>query len=82
MAFKIELHQNGIRRKTWQDIPAYKHKNMLRIPDFSYLSSSLAPNIRQALQCSEWQIVYSDTLRADLLDRKGKPIGSLFATWS
>lgn len=82
MTFKIDLHQDGILRKTWLYMPAYKHKNMLRIPDFSYLSPLLAPNIRHALQRSEWKIVCSDTLRADLLDRKGKPIGSLFATWS
>lgn len=81
MAFKITLSQNGLTRKTWHDIPAYKHDNMLRIPDFAVLGPSLAPKEREALQRGEWSIVCSDMLRADLTDKKGKPLGTLFANW-
>jgi len=79
--FTIRFHSGGLLRKTFHDIPSYNHSNMWRIPDFGILAPSLAPGVRQALQRTEWKQEFSDVLRADLFDKKGKPIGSLFAHW-
>jgi len=80
--FTVQFHSCGVLRTTFNDIPAYKHSNMLRLPDFAVLAPSLAPAVRQALQRGQWEIVCSDVLRADLTDKKGKPIGSLIARWN
>lgn len=80
--FTVQYHNGGILRQTLNDIPAYKHKNMLRIPDFSVLAPSLTPQLRQALQRATWEIECSDVLRVDLTDKRGRPIGSLFARWN
>lgn len=82
MSFTIKYYSHGILRVTHKDIPAYKHDNMLRIPDFTALVPLFSSRVIEALQRSEWRIVYSDMLQADLYDRKGNPIGSLTANWS
>ena len=82
MTFRVQIYSHGILRQTHNAVPAYKHANMARIPDYSKLAPSLAPAVRAALQRATWEIVCSDTLRADLTDRKGRPIGTLIANWS
>lgn len=79
--FTVEYHSHGLLRQTYNDIQPYKHKNMWRIPDFEALVPYLAPKVRQALQRSTWSMECSDMLRADLFDKRGKPIGTLFARW-
>ncbi|MBB5986003.1 hypothetical protein [Sphingobium lignivorans] len=61
--FTVEYHSGGLLRQTHNGVPAYKHRSMARIPDFSVLAPSLAPTVRQALQRASWDIECADMLR-------------------
>ena len=79
--FDVTMNANGIPRSIDPACPAYKHANMWRIPDFQALSPRLIERERQALQRATWEQCASDLLKADLTDKRGKPIGTIFARW-
>lgn len=79
--FQVSLHHAGGIRFKLENIPAYKHANMWRIPDFSALAPHLNETVRTALQRATWDYAASDTLRADLTDKRGRPMGALIAQW-
>lgn len=79
--FTVQFHSGGVLRQTCNGVPAYDHRGMLRIPNYAVLAPSLAPRVREALQRANWEQVYSDLLKADLRDRRGRPIGTLTAQW-
>ena len=80
--FTVQFHSGGVLRQTYNGVPAYNHRGMLRIPNYVVLAPSLAPRVREALQRASWEQVCSDVLEADLRDRRGRPIGTLTARWA
>jgi hypothetical protein len=79
--FTITHQANGLARTLAKNVPAYAHANMWRIPNFASLAPNLSAKLASALQRSSWDQCASDVLRADLTDRNGKPIGTIFAKW-
>ncbi len=77
--FTVRFHSGGRLVQTYNAVPAYDHRGMLRIPNYAVLAPSLAPRVREALQRASWEQVCSDVLKADLHDRRGRPIGTLTA---
>lgn len=81
--FTVEYHRDGIKRAIATNVMPYGQKAMWRIPSFPDLSSrfSVPVYVMQALQRTSWDMVASDVLRADLTDKRGRPIGALIARW-
>lgn len=81
--FTVEYHRNGIKRASASNVLPYDQKGMWRIPSFSELSAKLnvPAYVLQALQRTTWDMAASDVLRADLTDKRGRPIGALIARW-
>lgn len=79
--FTIKLYSDGLLRRTIESVPAYKHANMWRLPDFAALAPHLTDTVRQALQRATWEYGASDLLQAKLTDKRGRDIGSITAQW-
>ena len=79
--FTITHQVNGRSRTLAKNVPAYAHANMWRIPDFAALAPNLSTKLVSAMQRSSWDQCTSDMLRSDLMDKNGKPMGTIFARW-
>lgn len=79
--FQIELQVNGVMRQRINNVPAYNHDGMLRIPNYAEFADKLPERVAQAVQRGEWSVVYSDLLSIHLTTRDGKPMGLLLARW-
>ena len=80
--FEVELHRNGtLRRKI--EVPANSTRGLMFVPDFSALCEKLPSQLWPAIQRGSWwadKHTPSMPLRLDMADKRGKPLGSLFAT--
>ena len=80
--FEVELHRNGtLRRKI--EVPANSTRGLMLVPDFSALCEKLPSQLWPAIQRGSWwgdKHAPSMPLRLDMTDKRGKPLGSLFAT--
>jgi len=81
--FTVEYQRDGIRRAVARNVLPYGQKAMWRIPSFPDLAAKLdvPAYVMQALQRTTWDMAASDVLRADLTDKRGRPIGALIARW-
>lgn len=82
--FSVELHTGGILRKR-VEVPANNTRGLQAVPDFERLCALLPARYWPAIQRSGW---YGDKhapsmpLRLDMQDKRGRPLGTLFATSS
>ena len=80
--FEVELRRNGtLRRKI--EVPANSTRGLMFVPDFSALCEKLPSQLWPAIQRGSWwadKYTPSMPLRLDMADKRGKPLGSLFAT--
>ena len=80
--FEVELHRNGtLYRKI--EVPANSTRGLMLVPDFSALCEKLPPQLWPAIQRGSWwadKYTSSTPLRLYMTDKRGKPLGSLFAT--
>ena len=80
--FEVELHRNGtLRRKI--EVPANSTRGLMLVPDFSALCEKLPAQLWPAIQRGSWwgdKHAPSTPLRLDMTDKRGMPLGSLFAT--
>jgi len=81
--FTVEYHRNGLKRASASGVLPYSQKAMWRIPSFPNLSTKLKvpAYVLTALQRTGWDMSASDVLRADLTDKRGRPIGAIIARW-
>ena len=80
--FEVELHRNGILRRKFE-VPANATRGLMYVPDFAALCEKLPAQLWPAIQRGSWwgdKHAPSMPLRLDMTDKRGKPLGSLFAT--
>ena len=80
--FEIEFRHNGILRRKFE-VPANATRGLMYVPDFSALCEKLPAQLWPAIQRGSWwadKYTPSMPLRLDMTDKRGKPLGSLFAT--
>ena len=82
--FSIEFHSGGILRKRFE-CPANAVRGLMAVPDFEGICRAMPPKYWPAIQRENWW-QRDDAggpqmpLRLDMSDRRGKPLGTLFAT--
>lgn len=80
--FNVRYEANGILRSKFE-APANACRGLMHVPDFQAMCEKLPPRLWPALQRGSWWAAKdapSMPLRLDLVDKKGKPLGTLFAT--
>lgn len=80
--FSVELHTGGLLRKRFE-VPASACRGLAYVPDFQRVCEHVPPRYWPAIQRgSWWRDAYNPSLpaRLDMVDKKGKPLGSMFAT--
>lgn len=80
--FTVEYHRNGILRAKL-DIPANACRGLMPVPDFAALCEKLPAQLWPAIQRGSWwadKHTPSMPMRLDMTDKRGKPLGTLFAT--
>lgn len=79
--FDVEYHRDGVIRAKCE-VPANACRGLMHVPDFAALCEKLPAHLWPAIQRGSW---WGDKhapqlpLRLDMTDRKGKPLGTLFA---
>lgn len=88
MKFTVELHRNGTLYAKFE-VPAVRghtsgawHGDWPYLPDDDATEAALPYHVRKAFNRARvwWARLHSDTVRCDLRDAKGFPMGSIFAT--
>lgn len=80
--FEVEFHTHGLFRKRFE-VRANPCRGLNYIPDFGEICKYVPPSYWPAIQRSGW---WSDAnapslpMRLDMVDKRGKPMGTLFAT--
>jgi hypothetical protein len=80
--FLVEFHGNGAFRKRFT-VPASATRGLSFVPDFESVCAEVPARFWPAIHRALWWDTKgcpSMPLRLDMLDKKGAPIGSLFAT--
>jgi len=80
--FNIEYQRDGIQRATFE-VPANACRGLMHVPDFAALCEKLPARLWPAIQRGSWwsnKYTPSMPLRLDMTDKRGKPLGTLFAT--
>lgn len=82
--FEIEFHSGGMLRKKFE-VPASAVRGLMHVPDFESVCRAMPPKYWPAIQRENWWQTDDVAgaclpLRLDMSDRKGKPLGTLFAT--
>lgn len=80
--FHVEYHRDGIKRLAFE-VPANACRGLSEVPDFEAVCRHLPAKLWPALQRGGWwEDKHSPNLplRCDLQDKRGAPMGSLFAT--
>ena len=80
--FTVEYHFGGSLRKRFE-VPANACRGLMAVPDFEAMCENLPARLWPAIQRGSWwgdKYAPKLPLRLDMTDKKGKPIGSLFAT--
>lgn len=80
--FKVEYHRDGIKRRVLE-VPASACRGLMHVPDFESLCKQLPASLWPAIQRGSWWADRDNAglpLRLDMVDKKGKPLGTLFAT--
>ncbi len=83
--FKIEFQSGGIMRKRFE-ASVSPVRGLMAVPDFESVCRAMPPKYWPAIQRENWwqsddMSGQSLPLRLDMSDRKGKPLGTLFATY-
>lgn len=82
VSFSVEWHTGGTLVKRF-DVPANACRGLMHVPDFQVMCEKLPPRLWPAVQRGSWwadKYAPSLPLRLDMVDKKGKPMGTLFAT--
>lgn len=80
--FNVEFQSGGIFRKRFE-VPANACRGLMEVPDFGASCEHLPPRLWPALQRGSWwadKHTPSMPLRLDLTDKRGRALGTLFAT--
>lgn len=80
--FDVEFHRDGILRRKIE-VPANATRGLMHVPDFAALCEKLPATLWPAIQRGSWwadKHAPSLPLRLDMADKRGRPLGSLFAT--
>lgn len=84
MMFKVEFHSGGILRQRF-DCPASLCRGLMAVPDFESICKEMPARYWPAIQRGQWwqrddaQGAWMP-LRLDMVDKRGKALGTLFAT--
>lgn len=83
--FTVEYQYGGITRKRFEAAVS-PVRGLMAVPDFESVCKAMPPKYWPAIQRENWwQADYitgaSLPLRLDMSDRKGEPLGTLFATY-
>lgn len=80
--FSVELHTGGCLRKRFE-VPANACRGLDYVPDFEAICEHVPARYWPAIQRGLWwRDKHAPKLpaRLDMVDKRGRPLGSLFAT--